>query len=122
MSWQATQDAATGEVTSVVPCASQGAAAEQVATIPVQGCDVVQVHGTDSVQAVVVVPTLCVKDTGTLLTVNGPEMVTLHGFAAVRLRAPLDKRAAAPTAPRVPGAPRAGSARGIGPTRRPARV
>src|SRR3954470_12586731 len=44
VSWQATQAAAIGEVTRVVPWAWHGAFRLQLATTPVHGCAVVQVH------------------------------------------------------------------------------
>src|SRR5438477_7724374 len=84
LSWQAEQAATIGELTSVVPCALQGAASEQVATTPVQGCAVVQVHDVVELQGVVVVPIFCVKLTAVLLTVYGPLMVTLHALVALQ--------------------------------------
>src|SRR5690242_11306262 len=84
LSWQAEQAATIGELTSVVPCALQGAAGEQVATIPVQGAAVVQVHGVVELQALVVAPTFWVKLTAVLSTAYGPLMVTLHGLVALQ--------------------------------------
>src|SRR5215475_7436254 len=69
VSWHATQAAAIGEVTSVVPCAWHGAFRLQAATTPVHDCAVVQVHGVLAVQVVVTLPIFWVKVTSTLLTV-----------------------------------------------------
>src|SRR5438552_18309960 len=86
LSWQAEHADAIGELTSVVPCAWQGALGEQVATTPVHGCAFVQVHGVVPLQGVVVAPIFCEKFTGTLFTVYGPLIVTLHGFAVLQMQ------------------------------------
>src|SRR4051812_17360738 len=82
VSWHAEQTATTGDVTSVVGCASQGALVEQVATVPAQGCAVVHVQAAGSLHVVVTVPIFCVNVTATLFTVYGALTATLHGFAA----------------------------------------
>src|SRR5262249_28020516 len=69
-------------VTSVGPCALHGGVRLQVATTPVHGAAVVQVHVAPPLHVVVVVPIFWVKVTATLLTVYGPLMSTLHGLVA----------------------------------------
>ena len=86
LSWQAEQAATIGELTSVVPCALHGLASEQTAATAVQGCVLLQVQGVVPLQALVTVPIFCVKLVGTLLTVYGPEMVTLHGLVVLHVQ------------------------------------
>jgi len=85
LSWQATQADAIGELTSVVPWASHGAAVLQALTTPVQGWLVVQVHGVSEVHAAVTEPIFWEKFTARLLTVYGPEIATLHGLVALQM-------------------------------------
>src|SRR5437868_15081200 len=56
VSWHATQAAAIGEFTSVVPWAWHGAVRLQVATTPVHGWAVVQIHVAPALHVVVTVP------------------------------------------------------------------
>jgi len=102
VSWQAEHAAAMGDFTSVVPCAWQGAATLQVATVPVQGCAVVQAQVVPAAQAVVTAPIFCEKATGTLLTVYGALTSTLHGFAALQMQGEAGVQIVAPWVPLIP--------------------